>query len=655
MPATPVIAPGAVKVHGDMVVSILDYGGKADNGVTDNYGPYQSAYAALKTKVGSNSNKIACGVYFPGALQPYGVSRPLQIEDSYFGILGDRDSTRITSTGYGPVVFGSLRTTDTASGNTIKLTSTHRPSRSGVLDGSFGGYGVRTNGDASITFTENSVTGGKISSDGTNTHCQWGEHTAMTFDFALERGNGSGGWPGSAGVEPMMAFGGFDSPFIFKMNKGGSDGQFDFSFTDSGGNTGNASCTTTNPTGLLRLTVQVDFAGKTFTAWAQGVQISSTTSGAMWGGGGTGVCARNEYNQFIIGPGTSSDGRPILQTYGATIADFAIFGMAISSAKRYNVSTTGSTQTRIDNGTINDAYRYGIGGDSNTFMLLYGSDPATNSSDPAYIASDPYTSRWVGAFNYDTFHVVYGTFWQAGLYTSTICTKSFVRDCILTAQDQRASCVLQLGPVLDFFVDHCQFTGGTAGFVQTPSVASYKLKVRDTIFDVLGNGVFAGWSEIDIADCIFNNMGRNSFVAWASNVRIFNCPVRQVNTQSRSYLLYRGGLYGQQVTCQFATVDDEGGAFIGSPIDIRQVPNVTGYFDFYFLDFQGGSNAHPCFYMRGITGQESNLNYVKAQSINAPSAQYSAFVTSAAFHGTVNVPGSSVHYTGTGSSNVTDV
>lgn len=105
-------------------VSVTDYGAVAD-GATDCSSAFESAYAALITKLNSKASNTYVGLRgylrWPAATLPYLISRPMKVEDPYVYIVGDGPGSRIQSTnGNSSVIFG-LRTTESYAGGTLQL------------------------------------------------------------------------------------------------------------------------------------------------------------------------------------------------------------------------------------------------------------------------------------------------------------------------------------------------------------------------------------------------------------------------------------------------------------------------------------------------------------------------------------------------------
>jgi hypothetical protein len=104
--------------------------------------------------------------------------------------------------------------------------------------------------------------------------------------------------------------------------------------------------------GMQKVAIQIDLVGATHTVWINGIQVFTGATGTPAGS----MFNENDWFPFCMG---------VAGTYGifqATPSDFGLFGFSMSKTLRYNVSTNGSTQTRVSDSKtftqINDSYRY---------------------------------------------------------------------------------------------------------------------------------------------------------------------------------------------------------------------------------------------------------------------------------------------------------
>lgn len=644
MPATGGYFPGGgstTAASGALQVSILDYGGAAD-GSTNNVGPFNDAKAAAKALLGANSERRTASIYFPGGESFYATNEPLLLDEPFISIVGDEGQTDIRNGGYGPVVVVGIRAIDDPNGTPIKLTSANWPSRTGKLDGTLGGYGVRlVNGASSIIFHGTPFNYGIPATNASHGMGNWENIRELTFSIAMEKADGSTGFTGS-NVEGIIIFGGIDSDPIFRFQKGGVAGQFDLYFTDSGGNAGSVGVATTPAAGVLKLDIQISLITKTAQAWENGVQVATNPQGAAFGGGGTGYWKRSDRDAFIIGCDTqTTDGRVPMQQPSLVTNDIAIYGLVLDSALRYENRGVGQTQRRLDNNTApDDAYRYGGYGPSSLIGRLWDGFPALDPSNPNYDADNPYTCRLVGVFQPSSFKLGYGYFCQNALMNATGGQEgNSIVGCKLRQVDDRLGPIVHIGPVLRFTIENCYIQNGCDGVSQIPSVASYPVRVRNTQISAKRYPFDFSFTVAELNGIDIHNSGRVAVMSWASNVKTQDVIVYGLNEWC-DYLIYAdNGPYGMVSNHKNWFVDAEGltGCRLGA-FRFEQQDSLTTSVIMDDMDVQGASNSVPGFYLIGASGTPKQAR-IRAQMVKFSDAQQSAaaIVTGEDWYGTIEI------------------
>ena len=612
-----------------LTVNVTDFGAVADfgqNGVgADNYAAIMAAQEYIIAQ-GLNSyvNRRRAWIYFPGARYPYRTSRTIPLLAPWIGIKGDGPGASELVCQEGPVVRVGLRETETGlSNSTVALTAEHRPTRVGVMDGTLTGHGHRTMGNATIIFGCCPLTLGPKANDGFG-RTAWGTTSQFTVEVALARPDG-GVWPSGQtfgiwqfGCYPIgTSVGGM--PVIFTLKKGTGENQFDLSLTDSGENTGNISVSLPGATGVMRIGFQVDLTAKTAQVFFNGTQRTAGISGAAFGVGGTGVLFANEIAPFIIGVDTNTaTGTVPVFSQTVSIPDFIVYGLSVSTAKRYYNDGVGQPQRRLDARTVNDDTRFGVSGylDLSLVFCLVGDD-ANGLTGAAATAT-----REVRAYARDT-----GSFYQ-GLFINRDCFilqggvhGQAIRSMTLTGNVN--SPIVAICATLNFEVRDVSFKTGTVGVYTFPMLANYTNKYKDCFFVNTTEGAFYMFSSLSVLENIaIENAGRCAIRSYMSNVYAKLVEVAHYSTNTDRLIATHGGYYGGTHKYDQVFADFEGGICKRSPFYFEQYPNLETEVTVDTVYLGTAAQNLPLFELRS-NPDGSRISRLTARGINLAGVPYS--------------------------------
>jgi hypothetical protein len=446
-------------------------------------------------------------IYFPSDVSAYQFDEPLSLDQPNMGLAGDGALLSRIKVAKNPAVIVGLRDSEVGhGGTTVRLTHEHRPPRNDVLDGSHGGDGVATRGDATITFHATPGALGRKHPDG-NWLDNWTTIETLTIDLAIQ---GCPGFWADAETKPILTIGSTNSTLILVISKGGVPGQLDLFMTDSHGNPGRCSIQVDPGDGLKRIGWTIDLRAESrgVTAWLDRRQIRAGFSGEAFGPNGSGKWAQNHYSILQIGAGplTTSD-VIIMQRADAPIPDFTVYGLSLSSAAKYQVGAIGSRQQRADGQPfMNDGYAFGPGDytDRRQFFTLQGSDPDRNSP-----------GRLVAGWSNELFRQFYGYFVQK---TCSVVQggqrRNWIEGLGIEGNWLTTGPVVALFPVLDFSIRRSNLRMGTQLLSQVPSVASYQIHVEDVDFEEASDSPIAGFQSVIFASNVrFHQTGRICILA----------------------------------------------------------------------------------------------------------------------------------------------
>ena len=387
--------------HGGLWVDVRDHGAKGD-GVTNNSVPIQAAIDDLILKM-TFPNAYKGVVFIPSAPLPYAVVQTLWVDSENIEIQGEGWGTQVQMLArHSTFLFGVRRTEYqivNGARQPLQISSAYRPDLFGKLDTSVvssagSHWGLRTNGNSFVQFQASPISSGPSSSAGQFYCDYWTQTAQLTIEFCIEPPDGQL-FP--TGV-PLLGMGitpNEPSPFLISIWDDPSKVLVQFRTADVGGgyNLPNRSFAffLTGATAPYRIAIQFDLVNAICSAFVNGLQVTLQQTSNLTPGSSlpfapkSGLAfSQNQYYPFMIGvdnihgPFNSSTG-----------IDLRLYGLRISNTLRYQNSTPGQPQTRLDSpgATINDAYAY-FGNDSNTICFLAGTDNPTTSgaSSPCNMA-----------------------------------------------------------------------------------------------------------------------------------------------------------------------------------------------------------------------------------------------------------------------------
>ncbi len=370
---------------GQLWVNVLDYGARADNGVTDNSGPIQAAIDALAAMMAGVN--VASGiVYIPSATESYCVTKPIYLDSSNIEIRGDGAGSVVYMIGGAHPVFivGVSRVaTSYVNGvaTPVSIGTANRPDCFGVLDKTAAAaagtvWGLRTYNNTFVQFQGSAISAGAAVAGATSFSDNWGTTNQLTIEFCIEPpagtqfqpytpilGMGSLGQTGPVQASPFMVSTGYEANMIQMMFRTAemqplSVRVFDFLLG-----------TATPP---YRVAIQIDLVNAVYSAYVNGVQVAFNDVPPAFSPNL--VFATNDFFPFMIG----SFG-PTATYTGTTGVDLSVYGLRLSNTLRYQNNGAGTKQTRADAPTtaLTDSWAY-FGNDAHTIAYLPGTDnPAT--------------------------------------------------------------------------------------------------------------------------------------------------------------------------------------------------------------------------------------------------------------------------------------
>ena len=272
---------------GQLWVNVLDYGARADNGVTDNSGPIQAAIDALAAMMAGVN--VASGiVYIPSATESYCVTKPIYLDSSNIEIRGDGAGSVVYMIGGAHPVFivGVSRVaTSYVNGvaTPVSIGTANRPDCFGVLDKTAAAaagtvWGLRTYNNTFVQFQGSAISAGAAVAGATSFSDNWGTTNQLTIEFCIQPpagtqfqpytpilGMGSLGQTGPVQASPFMVSTGYEANMIQMMFRTAemqplSVRVFDFLLG-----------TATPP---YRVAMQIDLVNAVYSAYVNGVQVA---------------------------------------------------------------------------------------------------------------------------------------------------------------------------------------------------------------------------------------------------------------------------------------------------------------------------------------------------------------------------------------------
>lgn len=486
---------------------------------------------------GGNPNSAPCVFYFPGALtsnkvgvNPYVISKPILCDIGGITLKGDSKQTTLIRAFHGGdcLRFGYSR--DGQGVSTHVLDSTYWPSNSGVLDGSQAAtVGVRTKGTDIISWSGSGFDCGP-SPTAPNF---WSGVSQITVDLAVKINDGQG-----------VTVCGLDSWFV---NLSG-EVQI-FVVTPDGVSHRIHWTANTAPTGgsFTRISIQVDLNAGTANAWQDGVQLGNPVSGSSIPSGSTflenGSVGGSNTGKFFVGQLTH---------------DITVYGLKVTQGLLYTVSTTGSTQTRIDAATLNDQRRY-FTVETTTCGLLRLTDGQN---------SYRYEQATGG-----TGESMYGFWWNSTLQNNNWSGEVSVRD--LSIQSDFYGGAVSIAHILGLSIRDCIISGGMRGADSHAYFPSYPVTFRSSEISGLRDTAWYNYNQtLKLYDIKVNGYGRSAARVWGGIVW-YGGFISGVGGTPEAVLKFLDGQNGSNTILDAINIDFEG----------SQSPTT-------YIDFTGSSNSN---------------------------------------------------------------
>lgn len=548
-------------VFSDLQVNIIDYGAKADE-ITDCTPAFNKAYAALKVQLLANENsdrRLEGTIRVPSAPKSYLIGSPIIIQDNYIKIKGDGYGSRLYNTGFGPTFIFGIRTQEKTATRQVVLDPRYTPPRAGKL--TIGGNGRRLCGDSSIVFHGSPFDLGPIGAD--KGYTRWKGVKVLVIDLAIE--NNETEWR----QHGILSLGGYNSPTIFSLGRGGVRNQYDFKFTDEAGIVSQGSFIGVE--GLNKISLQLDLETKSFKSWVNGRETPFNINY-----NGTSGLGYNSFDPFLIGcdPNTA-DGRVPVGSSRRKMPDFTLWGLSISDKLKYS---NDPIQTQLNGSIISDSYQYGLNADC--IGMLYGDDKVASS-------------RLVSGFSGKKYRIIYGYALQTDQLSLLGGQKGNTLEDLQLATLVPVTPVVHTLGVLDFTCNRVLFKGGTQNLSAIPSTASYYTRLNSCDFDAVDYSIVGSWSIIRAKDTRFRQVGRGALLTQASDVRFDGGFVAFTSPYTDTIASMFGGLYGGKYRFSDFDIDMEGPVCNIAPFYVEQSPNLNTLFDLTRLYLGTGAKDRP--------------------------------------------------------------
>jgi hypothetical protein len=560
-PARIVLAPASQSLR----VNVLDFGAKAVAGF-DNAPAFQAAHDTLVQRLGTDPQRKGM-LFIPSAVQPYDFLSTVYVDGGNITIDGDNGGAKLRSgviqqsgitTLGGPILALGYRRPATIGGAYAANFASYRPDCFGKVDTSLAPtagvrWGFRTNTNGFVMAHGTPFSHGPISiALGYPYVDNWAETKTLTIEFAVE-GFAAGGQipPGTIlfGVDDQQANA---NNFPWKCYIDGNS-QIHIDWVTQAVRFGptqtySLSIPQAKAGGVQRVTLQIDLTGPSATGWVNGVQGSAGTAGMT-----SGACFREneDYPFQIAGFGTSD-------SFGATFADFAIYGLSISTTLRYRIGVVGSTQVRALDGAaytaVKDKYRYsddttdrGPSNGGKTGIISYFAfleNPGALSPQLAIVcgASGNFaTTAYLGLGN--------------NIQTNFGGVKNLSVRNLNLLYDRPYSTPLMIGQVLNLSLVDVNSQGGLWALATLPVGSVYPIIGDRCTFSSTGDAaIYLYFAIATFRDTMIQNGGR-------ANVRI------------RMSNLVMDGLFiaGANANCQFSVLRSHMGSSGGGQVSVRHV------------------------------------------------------------------------------------
>lgn len=580
----PTFSRTANKPYSTISINVVDeFGARGDN-ATDNSPAIESALTELKRRLDATASHIKGHLYFPASSQPYRVSRPIVLDRERIGLVGEDESVILSHnlSFDGPLVVMGIRNAEQNSQGTILLASSaYRPDVFGELDTSVATaanqrWGFRTNNNATVVFEATPGDLGPIESPYQGPYTR--SYTAINSGFVLELAvKHSGGTPFTAGITAGLVNVGNGNDTVFSLNRGGVTNQFDFAMRFQDGTHIQSSISLGgSASGLFKLAFQVDLINRRIQGYYNGNQVAISSGGTFFAGSGQTACIENKYYGLIIGTNSTfaDTYRTLVASYGNVGMDFSLFGLSLSNGLLYKNNGVGQPQARIDNGTLNDAYRFQFGGNSNLYNYFY--------LDLQDNPSSPYTQRFLSARGRSTAGRQKGFIFNNSQYTLLGgITGNYIKNLTLKGSYNNA-CVI-IGGVLDPEFHHVIFDNATVAVNCLNLIANYTLRFSFCDFTGYNDCIKGAQSIFDFRDIYFRSIYHNAIKCIASNVNLDTALLAFGSEITDTFYTSYGELYGGLNNLENVTIDFEGTTYRKSVFWLEQYPDGLAPASYYKL------------------------------------------------------------------------
>jgi hypothetical protein len=489
--------------------------------------------------------------------------------------------------------------TDNAFSAGARVESVHRPDIFGKVDTTFAPaaatrYGLRLNGDGTVFFQASPLSLGQLEPDN-QTLNNWSSTSTLTLEFCVEAVNGKAFLEGGV----VFSMGVYSNPSPMALTISGNPNAFDFAFKTADGVVHSVEFGAgASATGPLKMAVQVDLGARTVLAFANGIQVAVTPSDSFFTGGLPTTFARNEYATLLFG-NAYTDTRPITSTGGWASYDLRLYGFSLSGRLRYKNAGVGLAQQRVDNGVLNDAYRYASGDFSDTNIIGYL--PMTDVPSTNRLV----TSRVLGNNNASGYFVQNAMFSQVGGLLDNGLT-----DLHLIGPGFGA--VVVIGNALDLTIERCTIENGTHAIGTLNLTANYVLQLRDCSLSGSDAGYYGAWQLAEVSNLRFQTCGRAPIRLWASDVFIDGVFMTDFgSTYTESVIKMHAGLYGGSYRFENVTVDFEGEGLAVAPIYLEQHPTSAAVTSCIVKNFYIGTIGNAVAYVQVKTMPFDSIHYVQ--------------------------------------------
>lgn len=574
--STPVFKPDSV-----VSINVVEEFGAAGDNVTDNSPAIELALAELKRRLDTQpARKVKGELFFPASILPYRVSRPIILDRPHIGIVGENRSVTIDNniSFNGPTVLMGIRMSERNSqGNTVQASSLYRPDLFGDIDTSLATasgqrWGFRTNNNATLVFDGSPADLGPT--NGSNYRSWTHVNSGFVLDIAIKH---SGGTPFYAGTTAGIVNVGNGTDTVFSLNRGGTTNQFDWLmyFTD-----GTYIQSSINPgataSGVFKLAFQVDVINRQIQAYYNGVQIAISSGGTFFAGSGATTLIENKYYSMLVGVNTN-----FVDTYGTLLSsynqagiDFTLCGLALTNGLVYKNNGVGNAQQRLDNGTLNDSYRYFWGDFSTTRKWFY----LTLQDNP----SSPYTLRFMSAYHNGFTGISKGYLLENSQYTLLGGLQGNYISTI-TINGTPLAPAVTVGMVLDPYFEHVTFGNSLIGCNVLNLGANYTLRFNDCVFNGYQHSLKLSTSVAEIDNAQFATVTKSAIKTVGSNINLKKAFVAFGSEVTNHFYEAYGQTYGGFNMLQDIIIDFEGTNYKRSVFYIEQYPTYIAPETYYSI------------------------------------------------------------------------